>query len=135
MRVRTALQISACSLSNLASGLTTALFVLKVARMTGLHSATKGQREVIRQLVHSVMLRDMGGFNPERFKEWIKPTDANFRKMAMTLTFKIHDREVHFAIKEIRSGRTVFHFNSSTRVRFEDRDVVMDYDKLNAIKC
>jgi hypothetical protein len=103
--------------------------------MTGLHSATKGQREVIRQLVHSVMLRDMGSFNPERFKEWIKSMDANFRKMAMTLSFKIHDREVLFAIKEIRTGRTVFHFASSTRVRFEDRDVVMDYDKLNAIKC
>ena len=104
------------------------------ALMTGLHSATKGQREVIRQLVHSVMLRDMGTFTPERFREWIKTTDASFRKMAMTLTFKIHDREVHFAIKEIRTGRTVYHFTSSTHVRFEDRDVVMDYDKIAAIK-
>lgn len=100
--------------------------------MTGLHSATKGQREVIRQLVHSVLIRDMGSFNPERFKEWIKTTDASFRKMAMTLTFRIHDREVHFAIKELRTGRTVYQFTSATRVRFDDRDVVMDYDKLAA---
>ena len=103
--------------------------------MTGLHSATKGQREVIRQLVYSVMLRDMGTFNPERFREWIKGMDANFRKMALTLIFKIHDREVHFTIKEIRSGRTVYHFNSSTRVRFEARDVVMSIDQIAAIKC
>ena len=103
--------------------------------MTGLHSASKGQRDVIRQLVHAVMLRDMGSFTPDRFKEWIKTTDASFRKMALTLTFKIHDREVYFAIKEIRTSRTVFHFTSSTRVRFESRDVVMDYDQLSAIKC
>jgi len=102
--------------------------------MTGLHSATKGQREVIRQLVHAAMLRDMGTFNPERFREWIKTMDTSFRKMAMTLTFKIHDREVHFTVKEIRTGRTVYHFTSSTRVRFEDRDVVMDYEKVAAIK-
>lgn len=104
------------------------------ALMTGLHSATKGQREVIRQLVHSVLLRDMGTFTPDRFKEWIKAMDTNFRKLALTLTFKIHDREVNFAVKEIRSGRTVYHFTSSTCVRFDDRDVVMDYDKLAAIK-
>ena len=102
--------------------------------MTGLHSATKGQRDVIRQLVHSVMLRDMGNFTPDRFKEWIKTLDTSFRKMAMTITFKIHDREVHFAVKEVRTGRTVYHFTSSTRVRFEDRDVVLDYEKVAAIK-
>jgi hypothetical protein len=93
--------------------------------MIGMHSATKGQREVVRQLVHSVLLRDMGTFNPDRFKDWIKNMDANFRKVALTLTFRISDREVHFAIKEIASGRTRFHFTSATRVRFEDRDVVM----------
>lgn len=102
--------------------------------MTGLHSATKGQREVIRQLVHSVMLRDMGTFNPERFKEWIKATDASFRKMALTLTFRIYEREVQFAVKEVRSGRTVYHFNSSTHVRFDSRDVVMDVEQVAAIK-
>jgi hypothetical protein len=115
----------------------TALFVLEVTLpMTGLHNATKGQREVIRQLVHSVMLRDMGTFNPERFKDWFKNIDTNFRKMALTLTFKIHDdREVYFAVKEIRTGRTVYHFTSSTRVRFEPRDVVLNVEQIAAIKC
>jgi len=99
-----------------------------------MHSATKGQREVVRQLVHSVILRDMSTFNPERFKEWIKAMDTNFRKVALTLTFKIHDREVHFAVKEIRSGRTVFKFASSTYVRFDDRDVVMTPDAVAGVK-
>jgi hypothetical protein len=102
--------------------------------MIGLHSATKGQREVVRQLVHSVLLRDMSTFNPERFKEWIKAMDTNFRKVGLTLTFKIHDREVHFAIKEIRSGRTMYHFSSATHVRFDDRDVVMTVDRIAGIK-
>jgi hypothetical protein len=91
----------------------------------GMHSASKGQREVVRQLVHSVVLRDMGTFNAGRFKDWIKQTDANFRKVALTLTFRIHEREVDFAVKEIRTGRTMYQFKSATRVRFEDRDVVM----------
>jgi hypothetical protein len=111
-----------------------AFFVLEKAAMMGLHSATKGQREVVRQLVHSVLLRDMSTFNPERFKEWIKAMDTNFRKVGLTLTFKIHDREVHFAIKEIRSGRTMYHFSSATYVRFDDRDVVMTVDRIAGIK-
>ena len=98
--------------------------------MLGMHSATKGQREVVRQLVHSVVLRDMSTFTPDRFKEWIKGMDANFRKVALTLTFRISDREVHFAIKEISTGRTRFQFTSATRVRFEDRDVVMQIESL-----
>ena len=100
----------------------------------GLHSATKGQREVVRQLIHTVLLRDMSTFNPEGFKEWIKAMDTNFRKVGLTLTFKIHDREVHFAIKEIRSGRTMYHFSSATHVRFGDRDVVMTVDRIAGIK-
>jgi hypothetical protein len=112
-----------------------AFFVLrKAAMMMGLHSATKGQREVVRQLVHSVLLRDMSTFNPERFKEWIKAMDTNFRKVGLTLTFRIHDREVQFAIKEIRSGRTMYHFNSATYVRFGDRDVIMTVDRIAGIK-
>jgi ATP-dependent 26S proteasome regulatory subunit len=94
--------------------------------MQGLHSATKGEREVIRQLVHSVLIRDMGTFNPERFKEWIKAMDRNFRKVALTLTFRIQDRIVNFAIKEVRSRRTIFQFSASTHVRFDDREVVME---------
>jgi hypothetical protein len=95
--------------------------------MQGLHSATKGEREVIRQLVHSVLVRDMNSFNPDRFREWIKALDTNFRKVALTLTFKIHDRSVHFTIKQLRGGsgggRVIFQFASATRVKFEDSDV------------
>ena len=97
--------------------------------MQGLHSATKGQREVIRQLVHSVLVRDMSSFSPQRFKEWIKATDTNFRKASLTLKFRIHDRLVHFEIKEVRSGRTAFRFSASTHVKFDDRDVVMSVEE------
>src|SRR5918912_366513 len=97
--------------------------------MPGLHSATKGQREVIRQLVHSVLVRDMGSFNPERFKDWIKAMDVNFRKAALTLKFRIQDRVVHFEIKELRTGRTAFRFASSTHVNFDDGDVVMSVEE------
>ena len=94
-----------------------------------MHSASKGQREVIRQLVHSVLVRDMGTFNPQRFKEWIKAMDTNFRKASLTLKFKIHDRVVHFEIKELRSGRTAFRFSASTHVNFDDREVVMSVEE------
>jgi hypothetical protein len=102
-----------------------------MAGMQGLHSATKGQRELIRQLVHSVLVRDMGTFNPSRFKEWIKAMDANFRKASLTLKFRIHDKIVHFEIKEVRSGRTAFRFAASTHVPFEDRDVVMSVEEFS----
>ncbi len=96
--------------------------------MQGLHSASKGEREVIRTLVHSVLTRDMASFNPERFREWIKATDTNFRKVALTLVFRIHDRCVNFTIKQLRGssgsgGRVIFQFTSATRVRFDDGDV------------
>jgi hypothetical protein len=90
-----------------------------------MHSASKGQREVVRQLLHSVLIRDMSTFNPETFKSWIKMIDTNFRKVGLTLIFRIDDREVYFTIKEVRSRRTIYSFASSTRVRFDDRDVVM----------
>jgi len=102
--------------------------------MIGMHSASKGQREVVRQLVHSVLVRDMSTFNPERFKEWIKTMDTNFRKVGLTITFRIHDHEVHFTIKEVRSGRTLHRFASATRVRFDDRDVVMTVDQIAGVK-
>lgn len=88
--------------------------------MTGMHSATKGERDVVRQLVHSVLIRDMSTFTPERFRDWIKDMDRRFRKVALTLKFKIHDRSVHFMVQEIRSKRTVFQFNASTHLRFEE---------------
>jgi hypothetical protein len=93
-----------------------------------MHSRPKEQREAVRNLVHSVLTRDMGTFNPERFKDWIKDIDARFRKVGLTLRFDISQRSVHFTIKEIRSGRTAFQFTASSHVPFEDRDVVMSLD-------
>ena len=97
-------------------------------RMIQMHSSPKEQREAVRQLVHSVLIRDMGTFNAERFKEWIKETDARFRKVGLSLRFTIHDRSVHFKITEIRSKRTAFQFEASTHVPFDDRDVVMSVE-------
>jgi hypothetical protein len=90
-----------------------------------MHSRPKEQREAVRNLVHSVLTRDMATFNPERFKDWIKDVDARFRKVGLTLAFTIRNRAVFFTIKEMRSGRTAFKFTASTHVPFEDRDVVM----------
>jgi hypothetical protein len=95
-----------------------------------MHSRPKEQREAIRSLVQLVLMRDMGTFNPDRFKDWIKDTDARFRKVGLTLLFEIRSRTVHFTIKEIRTHRTAFRFAASTHVQFEDRDVVMSVDDL-----
>ena len=94
-----------------------------------MHSRPKEQREAIRQLVHSVLTRDMATFNPDRFKEWIKDTDSRFRKVGLTLLFTIRERAVHLTIKEIRSRRTAFKFTASTHVPFEDRDVIMTVEE------
>lgn len=93
-----------------------------------MHSRPKEQREAVRNLVHSVLVRDMGTFNPERFKDWIKDVDARFRRVGLTLRFEIRSRAVHFTIKEIRSGRTAYKFTASTHVPFEDRDVVLSVE-------
>jgi len=98
-----------------------------------MHSRPKEQREAIRQLVHSVLTRDMGTFNPERFKEWIKEIDARFRKVGLTLLFRIRDRSVNFTIKEIRSKRTAFKFTASSHVPFDDRDVVMTVEEIGQV--
>jgi hypothetical protein len=98
-----------------------------------MHSRPKEQREAIRQLVHSVLTRDMGTFNPERFKEWIREVDARFRKVGLTLSFTIRDRSVNFTIKEIRSKRMAFKFTASSHVPFEDRDVVMTVEELTQV--
>ena len=98
-----------------------------MAGMQGLHSATKGQRELIRQLVHSVLVRDMGTFNPQRFKDFILVPDP----AVLALKFRIHDKIVHFEIKEIRGGRTAFRFSASTHVPFDDRDVVMSVEEFS----
>src|SRR5437762_4125949 len=102
--------------------------LLRFGVMIQMHSRPKEQREAVRNLVHLVLIRDMGTFNPERFKDWIKDIDARFRKVGLTLSFEIRSRTVHFTIKEIRSGRTAFNFSASTRVQFDDRDVVMSVE-------
>jgi hypothetical protein len=94
-----------------------------------MHSRPKEQREAVRHLVHSVLTRDMGTFNPERFKDWIKEVDGRFRKVGLMLLFEIRSRSVHFTIKEIRSGRTAFKFTASTHVPFDDREVVMSVEE------
>ena len=93
-----------------------------------MHSRPKEQREAVRNLVHLVLIRDMGTFNPDRFKDWIKDIDTKFRKVGLTLKFDIRSRTVYFTIKEIRSGRTAFNFSASSRVQFDDRDVVMSVE-------
>lgn len=97
----------------------------------GMHSYTKEQREAVRQLVQLVLVRDMGTFTAARFKDWIKEMDQKFRKVALTLGFRIHERAVHFTIKEVRTRRTAFQFEASTRVQFDNRDVVMTADPMN----
>ena len=96
----------------------------------GMHSYTKEQREAVRHLLHTVLMRDMGTFTPDNFKTWIKEMDGKFRKVALTLTFQLSNRVVSFTIKELRTGRAAFRFASSTRVRFDDREVVMSTDEL-----
>ena len=82
----------------------------------------------MRQLVHAVLTRDMSTFTADAFRNWIKDTDARFRKVGLTLKFDIRQRVVYFTIKEVRSGRAVYHFDSATRVPFDDRDVVMSLE-------
>lgn len=98
--------------------------------MAQLHSQTKEQREAVRQLLHMVLVRDMGTFNPESFKTWVKEFDGRFRKVGLTLQFAIYDRVVNFTIREIRSRRVVYRFAASTHVLFDDRDVVMAIDEM-----
>jgi hypothetical protein len=99
-----------------------------------MHSYSKEQREAVRQLLHTVLMRDMGTFTPDSFKTWVKEIDAKFRKVALTLRFQLSNRVVSFTIKEVRSGRTAFRFASSTRVRFDDREIVMSTDEILGVK-
>ena len=95
-----------------------------------MHSKPKAQRETIRLLVHAVLTRDLGTFNPERFKDWIKDMDARFRKVGLSMLFHIRERSVTFTIKDVRSKRTAFRFTASTHVPFDDRDVIMSVDEI-----
>jgi hypothetical protein len=55
----------------------------------------------------------MSTFNPDRFKHWLKETDAKFRKVSLMLKFEIRDRFVYFRVKEVRNGRIIYQFESS----------------------
>ena len=87
--------------------------------MIQMHSRPKEQREAIRNLVQLVLVRDLGMFTPDRFKDWIKDMDARFRKTGLMLKFEIRTRTVHFTIKEVRTSRIAF--NSRHRVTFNSR--------------
>ncbi len=89
-----------------------------------MHSHTKEQREAVRQLLHSVLTRDMATFNPERFRDWVKQLDTRFRKVGLTISYSISSsRTVTFTVKEVRSRRTAFQFAASTRVPFDENEV------------
>jgi hypothetical protein len=94
--------------------------------MNGMHSHSKEQREAVRQLLQTVLTRDMATFNPERFRDWIKQLDARFRKVGLTLSHSISSsRTVTFTIKDVRTRRTAFHFAASTRVPFDEGEVMV----------
>ena len=90
--------------------------------MRSLHSLSKDQREAINELVRKVIVCDMSNFNPERFKDWVKNMDTQFRKGGLMLRFEIRQRTVYFTIKQLRTQRVAYQFSSSTRVRFEEKD-------------
>jgi hypothetical protein len=98
--------------------------------MAAMHFLTKGQREVVNDLVRKLLVCDMGNFTAERFKDWVKNLDNQFRRMGMTLQFEIQDGTVHFTVKELRTGRRVYHFSTSTRVRFDAAEVIMSYEEI-----
>ncbi len=95
-----------------------------------MHSLTKGQREVVNELVRKLLVCEMGNFNPERFKDWVKNLDNQFRKMGLALQFEIRDRTVYFSVKELRTGRRIYHFATSTQVRFDGDEVIMSYEEI-----
>jgi hypothetical protein len=95
-----------------------------------MHSYSKGQREAVNDLVRKVIVCDLGTFTAERFRDWIKYTDSQFRKTGLTLRFDIRQRTVHFTVKELLTGRRAYSFSASTRVRFDDSDVIMSVEEM-----
>ena len=45
-----------------------------------LHSYRKEQREAVNDLVRKVIVTDMANFNPERFRDWAKNLNYQFRQ-------------------------------------------------------
>jgi hypothetical protein len=50
--------------------------------------------------------------------------------VALTMAYQLTNRTVQYTIKEIRSRRTAIRITSTTRVRIDDRDVIMSTDEL-----
>jgi hypothetical protein len=73
----------------------------------------------------------MGNFNPERFKDWTKNLDYQFRKAGLTLRFEIRQGTVNFTVKDVRTGRRVYEFHTSTRVLFDDNEVIPVEERIN----
>jgi hypothetical protein len=88
-----------------------------------LHSYRKEQREAVNDLVRKVIVTDMTNLNPERFRDWTKNLDYQFRKTGLTLRFEIRQGTVHFTVKDLRTSRRVYEFHTSTRVLFDDHEV------------
>ena len=95
-----------------------------------MHFLTKGQREIVRDLVRKLLVCEMGNFTAERFKDWVKNLDNQFRKVGLMLRFEIRERFVYFTVKELKTGRRVYHFGTSTRVRFDAEDVIMSFEEI-----
>ena len=101
------------------------------SRMAGsMHSFRKEQRAAVNDLVRKVLVADMTSFNPERFRDWTKNLDYQFRKTGLTLRFEIRQGTVNFTVKDVRTGRRAYEFHTSTRVLFDDRDVVPVEEKM-----
>ena len=95
-----------------------------------LHSYRKEQREAVNDLVRKVIITDMANFNPERFRDWAKNLNYQFGKAGLTLRFDIRQGTVHFTVKDLRTGRRVYEFHTSTRVLFDDSEVMPVEDKI-----
>jgi hypothetical protein len=96
-----------------------------------MHSFAKDQREAVNEMVRKLIVCDMGNFTPDRFKDWVKNLDNQFRKVGLMLRFEIRQRTVYFTIKELRTGRSAYQFSTSTHVRFDDRDVVLSFEDIS----
>lgn len=95
-----------------------------------LHSYRKEQREAVNDLVRKVIITDMANFNPERFRDWAENLNYQFGKAGLTLRFDIRQGTVHFMVKDLRTGRRVYEFHTSTRVLFDDGEVMSVEDKI-----
>ena len=81
-----------------------------------LHSYRKEQREAVNDLVRKVIITYMANYQ--------------FGKAGLTLRFDIRQGTVHFMVKDLRTGRRVYEFHTSTRVLFDDGEVMSVEDKI-----